>query len=295
MTSEAVRIAHRFRGPAQSGSGGYVAGTVGTALARVAGDLVPQVRLMIPPPLDTTLSLTTTPETAAPPDTPASAKLQDTSTNLRANAATPMASGRAASANAPTASANSMPSGRAASARLVTDGGTLVASATAVDAAVLADAAIDPVSPDEARAAESSYRGLSNHPFPGCFVCGPENAEGLQLRPGPIGDGRTACTWTPAADLAAVDGLIDPVYLWSALDCPGGWSIDLDGRPSVLGQMTACVDARPTPGDPCVIIGRLLSEDGRKTHTATTLYDPDGRVLARAHHTWILVDPALFN
>ncbi|MEU0094226.1 hypothetical protein [Kribbella sp. NPDC006257] len=242
MTSEVVRIAPRFRGPAQSGNGGYVAGTVGTALARVAGDLVPQVRLLLPPPLDTTLSLTTTPETA-----------------------------------------------------VLADGGTLVASATAVDAGVLADAAIDPVSADEARAAESSYRGLSNHPFPGCFVCGPENAEGLQLRPGPIGDDRTACTWTPAADLAAADGLVDPVYLWSALDCPGGWSIDLDGRPSVLGQMTACVDARPTPGDPCVIIGRLLSEDGRKTHTATTLYDPDGRVLARAHHTWILVDPALFN
>ena len=175
------------------------------------------------------------------------------------------------------------------------DGDTLVASATAVDATVLADAAIDPVDPDEARAAESSYRGLSNHPFPGCFVCGPENSEGLQLRPGPLGDGRTACTWTPAADLAAPDGLIDPVYLWSALDCPGGWSIDLDGRPSVLGQMTACIDARPTPGDPCLIMGRLLSEDGRKTHTATTLYDPDGRVLARAHHTWILVDPTLFN
>jgi hypothetical protein len=273
MTSEVVRIAPRFRGPAQSGNGGYVAGTVGTALARVAGDLVPQVRLLLPPPLDTTLSLTTTPETAVPPDT-ASAKLQGASTDLVANA--------------PTASANS-------TASLVTEGGILVASATAVDAGVLADAAIDPVSPDEARAAESSYRGLSNHPFPGCFVCGPENTEGLQLRPGPIGDGRTACTWTPAADLAADDGLIDPVYLWSALDCPGGWSIDLDGRPSVLGQMTACVDARPTPGDPCVIIGRLLSEDGRKTHTATTLYDPDGRVLARAHHTWILVDPALFN
>jgi hypothetical protein len=174
-------------------------------------------------------------------------------------------------------------------------GDTLVAEGLAVDPAILADAAIDPVGPDEARAAESSYRGLADHPFPGCFVCGLENAEGLQLRPGPLGDGRTACTWHPAADLAGADGLVDPVYLWSALDCPGGWAIDLDGRPSVLGQMTACIDARPPAGEACVLMGRILGEDGRKTHTATTLYDADGRILARAHHTWIQVNPALFN
>ena len=172
---------------------------------------------------------------------------------------------------------------------------SLTAGAIPVPADKLDDATIDPVSPEEARAAEAQYRGLVNHPFPGCFGCGPENAEGLQLRPGLLGDGRTACTWHPAEDLAAADGLVDPVYLWAALDCPGGWSIDLEGRPSVLGQMTACIDARPSPGDPCLIMGRHLAEDGRKTFTATTLYAPDGRVLARARHTWITVDPTLFN
>lgn len=178
---------------------------------------------------------------------------------------------------------------------LLTGGGTTVAEGVAVPADTLADATIDPVGPDEAFAAEAKYKGLVNHPFPGCFVCGPENPEGLQLKPGPVGDGRTACTWHPAADLVGSDGLVDPVYLWAALDCPGGWAIDLEGRPSVLGQMSACIDARPPAGEPCVLMGRLLSEDGRKTHTATTLYDADGRVLARARHTWILVDPSLFN
>jgi hypothetical protein len=42
-------------------------------------------------------------------------------------------------------------------------------------------------------------------------------------------------------------------------------------------------------------MGRNLGESGRKTFTATTLYDSDGRILARARHTWIAVDPALFN
>ena len=177
---------------------------------------------------------------------------------------------------------------------LLTDGDAVVAEAVQVDSDFLADATIDPVLPDEAREAEASYRGLQNHPFPSCFVCGPSNPQGLQLKPGPIGDGRTACTWKPAAELGT-GGLIDELFLWAALDCPGGWTIDLEGRPSVLGQLTASIDARPRVGEECVALGRYLGEDGRKTFTASTLYDADGRVLARAKHTWITVDPAAFN
>jgi hypothetical protein len=176
----------------------------------------------------------------------------------------------------------------------LTDGDVLVAEAVPVDSDFLTDATIDPVLPEEAHAAEASYRGLGDHPFPTCFVCGPANSRGLQLKPGPIGDGRTACTWKPAADLAT-DGLVDEVFLWAALDCPGGWTIDLEGRPSVLGRLTACIDARPQVGEECVALGRYLGADGRKTFTASTLYDADGRVLARAKHTWITVDPAAFN
>jgi len=169
------------------------------------------------------------------------------------------------------------------------DGSRVVATAVPVGTDFLVDATVEPVPDDEARAAEAAYRGLSGHPFPSCFVCGPENAAGLQLKPGPLGDGRVGCTWVPSADV------VEPVFLWAALDCPGGWAIDLDGRPSVLGQLTACVDATPEAGEECVAVGRVLGEEGRKTFTASTLYDSDGRVLARARHTWILVDPALFN
>ena len=34
--------------------------------------------------------------------------------------------------------------------------------------------------------------------------------------------------------------------------------------------------------------------DGRKTFTASTLHDSDGRVVARAEHVWVAVDPAAF-
>jgi hypothetical protein len=51
--------------------------------------------------------------------------------------------------------------------------------------------------------------------------------------------------------------------------------------------MTAAVDARPTVGDPCVVVGRHLRDDGRKSFTASTAYDSDGRVLGRAEALWI--------
>lgn len=171
----------------------------------------------------------------------------------------------------------------------------MTVGAVPVPADQLADAAVDPVSPEVARAAESSYPGFDTHPFPGCFVCGPANPGGLQLRPGVVPGDRTACTWQPAADLVGADGLVDPVFLWAALDCPGAWTFSMASRPSVLGRLTACVDARPPAGEECVVMGGFLAEDGRKTHTATTVYDADGRVLARARQTWLTVDPALFN
>jgi hypothetical protein len=82
---------------------------------------------------------------------------------------------------------------------------------------------------------------------------------------------------------------------WAALDCTGGWSADLEERPMVLGRMTAEVDALPAIGEEHAIVGQMLGEDGRKSFTATTLYDADGRIVGRARHTWIAVDPAAFR
>lgn len=160
----------------------------------------------------------------------------------------------------------------------------------------------DPVEPVEtavAAAAESSYRGLVDHPFPTCFTCGTGRQPGdaLRLTPGLFAPGRTACVWVPDASLAqpANSAVAAPEFAWAALDCPGGWTSDLDARPLVLGQMTALCDEPPLIGRPHVIVGELLDQQGRKTFTATTLYDDDGRVLGRAEHVWIAVDPGSFG
>lgn len=137
---------------------------------------------------------------------------------------------------------------------------------------------------EQARAAESSYAGLADHPFPTCFVCGPGRSDGLGLRPGPVGAGRSACTWTPQDD--------DPVLVWAALDCPGGWAVDVPGRPMVLGRMALEHRGRVVPGQVHVVGGWLIGEDGRKVHTGTVLWDADGAVVAVARATWFAVDPA---
>ncbi len=139
---------------------------------------------------------------------------------------------------------------------------------------------------EDARTAEESYGGLADHPFPTCFVCGTGRSDGLGLRPGPAAGG-TACTWVPSSD--------DPVMVWAALDCPGGWTVLAPGRPLVLGRMALTAQGRVVPGEVHVIQGWITGEDGRKVHTGSVLRGPDGSVVAVARATWFEVDPATFG
>lgn len=136
-----------------------------------------------------------------------------------------------------------------------------------------------------AAAAEAGFRGHHDHPFPGCFACGPDRAEGdgLRIFPGPLPTGGVGATWTPGED-------VDLATAWAALDCVGGWAGDIaSDHPMVLGRITVAVSALPAAGTPYVVTGALLGTEGRKTSTAATLHGPDGAVLGRAAHTWIAV------
>ncbi|MDQ3422862.1 MAG: hypothetical protein M3510_05625 [Actinomycetota bacterium] len=174
-------------------------------------------------------------------------------------------------------------------------GGAVIADAAP---AVLEREPVESVTVADACEAETAYAGLTSHPFPACFSCGPQRSpgDGLRLRPGRVGGGRTACTWTPDGSLAGENATkVRDEFVWAALDCPGGWTADLEGRPMVLGTMSAAIDAHAEVGERHIIMGLLLGHEGRKTFTASTLHDSDGRVVARAEHTWIAVDPHAFQ
>jgi len=163
------------------------------------------------------------------------------------------------------------------------DGPTLVAVAAA-GASEDDLVAVEPVAASEVATISARYPGFSAHPFPECFVCGPDRSsgDGLRLFPGRVGDGRTACAWSVGADVAGA-----PEFVWAALDCPGGWAAPIEGRPMVLGRITALVSDVPVAGETCLVMGSFVGTEGRKTWTDSTVYGSGGRLLGRARSTWI--------
>ncbi len=63
----------------------------------------------------------------------------------------------------------------------------------------------------------------------------------------------------------------------------------------VLGTMTLRFDHLPVTGEHYVVVGEVRGTEGRKTFTASSLYDYDGGLRATAEHVWIAVDPKDFS
>jgi len=180
--------------------------------------------------------------------------------------------------------------------RLLTAGGAVIGDAA--PGAFSRDVAACPT-PEEAASGLAHYPGFTHHPFDHCFTCGTarDEGDGLRLFAGPIDPaepGLTAAPWTPHEAFDGEDGLDLPVT-WAALDCPGGWAADFSRNTMVLGRMTAQVERRPRAGEPCLAVGHLESQEGRKFLADTALYTADGELLGRAEQTWILIDIAAFS
>jgi hypothetical protein len=246
---DTLLVPARYRGPATSGNGGYVAGSLAHELGDTLGSPV-TVTLRQPPPLDATMHVN-----------------------------------------------------RIDGRLTLTFGGAVVAQAEVTDQQV---EPVEGVSWDEAVAASPSYPGHRSHPFPQCFGCGTARDDGLRIFPGEVpsvrGDTRLAAPWVPDRTLAAdYHEYDDPspraclAAAWAALDCVGGWAGDITERLMVLGRMTAVVDALPVIEEPHVVMGERRGSEGRKTFTASTLHDSDGRIVGRAEHTWVAVEPTGFS
>ena len=158
-----------------------------------------------------------------------------------------------------------------------------VLEARAVDDAVADLEPSAPVPVDVARAAEASYAGLRGHPFPTCFSCGPDRAEGdgLRILPGPVPGrpGIVVASWTPHTSSYEI--------AWAALDCAGAWASGIEESPRVLGRMTARVDRLPVVGETLVVVGEARGAEGRKHHATTTLRAADGELVGLARQVWI--------
>ncbi len=155
----------------------------------------------------------------------------------------------------------------------------------------------EPVSVGDAeRAARMSqlHEHPEEHPFPTCFVCGPQRApdDGLHILVGPVAGREVAAdTWTPATELAGADGVVRPEFVWAALDCSGGvgsWLADpIGGNPFVLGRMAVTIDRPVGAGAQHAVVGWRAAHDGRKVTAGSAIFTSDGGLVATGLATWV--------
>jgi hypothetical protein len=155
----------------------------------------------------------------------------------------------------------------------------------------------DPVSWDQAQRASAACQWIDRHPFPGCFGCGPERSqeEAVAIAMGPVAGGDVfAAPWAPRAEFAGEDGVVSPLFVWAALDCPTAAPAVLVGAPpSVLGRLTGRLVAPVRVGRPHTVVAWLLAHEGRKHRAGAAIHGPDGELCAYSEGLWIeLRDPA---
>lgn len=138
------------------------------------------------------------------------------------------------------------------------------------------------------------------HPLPTCFVCGPARAKGDGLR---ILPARSVVT-TPFSRRAGRRIRISPPTTASSRRNSSGRRSTAPPvlpaiaihraaasikAPLLLGRMSARIEARPRPGERCIITAWPIGRDGRKRAAEAALHDEAGRLLAVARATWIAV------
>jgi hypothetical protein len=150
---------------------------------------------------------------------------------------------------------------------------------------------------EESLAVAGRCRAFETHPFPRCFVCGPDRApgDGMRVFPGWLSErGLAAAPWIPDASLADASGQVRPEFLWAALDSPSAFPLLEDPaaqklEPLVLGRLAAHVAERPEVGARLVVCAWQIELGERKGIAGTAVHDESGGCLARARATWISI------
>ncbi|HEX7035193.1 MAG TPA: hypothetical protein VF210_05435 [Pseudomonadales bacterium] len=247
--SDTLIVPSRFRGPPNSGNGGYVAGAVAERFPLRPGapeDTAVEVTLRAPIPLDTPMRVECSDES-----------------HLRVLLGEQLIA-------------------EAAPARLAADVPAPPTFAAALAARAHSPAlahGLNPLIPG----------GTGFHPVCVCCGADVPEGEGLRVFAAPVpGFDGVAAAWRPHPAFADAEGLLPERMIWTALDCPGQFAYFAAGiRTGLLGRMTARV-LRPVPVDAdYVVIGWRQEIERRKHFAGTALFDADGVLCAYSRQTWI--------
>ena len=141
------------------------------------------------------------------------------------------------------------------------------------------------VAPSEAWEASAGYRGLDEGPFSQCFVCGLAREDAFGVFAGEVERREVvASPWTPPPWTAGNGGDVLPEFVWAVLDCPTFFAAYIGEEPpmSVLGRLTARIDAPARAGEEHVVMAWPLEADGRKRLAGAALLSREGEPLAVA-------------
>jgi len=247
--TETIVIPFRFRGPPNSGNGGYVAGAIAERFEPRLGpanDEAIEVTLRAPIPLDTSMTV----------------ERRDAD-HLR------MLEGDTLIAEAE----------RTTLVLDVPRAPTFEAALACRDQSPSFYERVNPFIPD----------GTGFHPVCACCGADAPLGEGLHVYAAPVpGFDGVAAAWRPHPALAGSNGLLPEAIVWTALDCPGQFAYMAAGiRTGLLGRMTARM-LKPVHAErDLVVIGWRLEVEGKKHFAGTALYDETGELCAFAQQTWI--------
>jgi hypothetical protein len=140
------------------------------------------------------------------------------------------------------------------------------------------------------------YVETGDHPIPGCFSCGYENAAGLHIYPRVVEDGVTCAPWLSASEFDNGDGTLATAVLTSAIDCSSGICMPVAMQRDLLDNdqffLLGSMDVRylrvAAASARYRVAAKALRRDGRKFFGLSALVGEDGTPYAMAESTWII-------
>ncbi len=130
-------------------------------------------------------------------------------------------------------------------------------------------------------------RGI--HPICFCCGAELSPTDGLHVYSAPVqGNQQVAAAWMANQCFADESGVVRPEFIWTALDCPGQMAWMAAGtRTGMLGRITARIEKPIRAGEKCVVIGWKMGNEGKKYFAGTALFNAAGALCAYAKAVWI--------
>lgn len=127
------------------------------------------------------------------------------------------------------------------------------------------------------------------HPI--CFCCGAEHATGLQVFPAPLESGRVGALWNTQTDWGVNGEIPDPFLWTAMDCPAQFAYMNQSIKTGLMGRMTAEILSRPAAGETLIVSAWTIAVEGKKHFAGSAIFDLNQTLLARAITVWIGGEP----